>query len=173
LSRLIVESTDEVFRANIGQLINLNSVIDYYLFVNLCAGYDNVGKNWCFLKRFAHEPFILVPWDLDGTWGRGVKRQEISPLKVISNDFFKRLTALNPDDFNEKVTLRWNELRAEQFATERLKAIFDKNFEELRQYQIIPLERKLWHPTLNIDAEEVYMKNWIQERLVFLDEFFE
>ena len=50
LANLIVNSSDFEFIARIENEIEINQLIDYYLFIELCYAYDNVGKNWRFLK---------------------------------------------------------------------------------------------------------------------------
>ncbi len=51
LSQLIVEGTNSEFSAKIGQKLDINQVIDYYIFVQLCYAKDNLGKNWFFIKK--------------------------------------------------------------------------------------------------------------------------
>jgi spore coat protein H len=173
LSELIVEGSDAEFTAAIGSLIDLDNVIDYYLFVNLCKGTDDVGKNWQFLKRSAADKFIIVPWDLDATWGRDAVGSPESASGYVTNQLFRRLKTLNPEGYNQRVTQRWNELRADQFSQMRLFALFEDNFGTLEHYHILETENSIWHQSYNNAQEQAYLESWIVDRLAYLDVFFQ
>jgi len=173
LSELIVEGSDSEFKNTIGQVINLDNVIDYFLFMNLCCGIDNVGKNWFFFKRDNSAKFILVPWDMDGTWGRNPFAEELSYSTLISNNLFIRLNELNPNNYNSRLKSRWLELRSLDYSETNLTNLFSANFNELKSYHIIDIENTIWETDLNLEYEQTYITTWIHNRLGFLDERFE
>ena len=173
LCNQIVTTDDAMFKNSISSYIDLENVIDYYLFVSLCGGFDNVGKNWLFFKRDHASKFTILPWDLDGTWGRNPFGEETNHLSLLVNHFFKRLEATNPEDYNNRVKSRWEELRSGPFSTLNLTHRFDANFEELKSYEVIDKENQLWQTDLNLNLERAYISNWITNRLAFLDAYFE
>jgi len=173
LSKLITQADDGEFKNKIGQQVDLDNVIDYYLFINLCGGFDNVGKNWSFLKRNPSDKFTLVPWDLDATWGRTAFGEEAGISSLVTNAFFQRLLSVNPDDFRERLHTRWEALRANQFSLNNLRMRFATNAEELNDYRIIQHENTLWNQSLNLQAEKSVIDTWIINRLAMLDLVFQ
>ncbi len=171
LSNLIVKGTDAEFTQSIGSLIDLDNVIDYYLFINLCGGTDNLGKNWHFLKKSPADKFLIVPWDLDGTWGKNTVGEPHN-LNVLSNRFFDRLKDLNPENYNQRIRQRWTQLRSNQFSEAHILALFDDNFSRLQHYGILQTENNLWHQSLGIEQEQAYVESWVINRLAYLDELF-
>jgi spore coat protein H len=172
LSKTIVEDSDVSFIEKIGDQLDLDNVIDYYLFINLCNGYDNVGKNWSFIKRNPSDKFMIVPWDLDATWGRNAFGESLPASMVVSNGLFQRLIATNPDNFNQRLHNRWLELRSNQFSQSSLEALFESNFALLEGYQISSFENSKWQQSLNFSSEKAYINLWISQRLVYLDTVF-
>lgn len=171
LNELVVNATDIDFKNNIEQHIDIDNVIDYYLFVNMCNGYDNVGKNWFFLKMNNSSKFQIVPWDLDATWGRNSQGETLNATTIVTNGLFERLISLNPNNFKSKLKTRWNNLRANRFNEINLKGVFENNFTTLSNYKIIEIENRVWNKNLNLNSEKSYINSWISNRLNFLDNY--
>ncbi len=172
LNDIIVNSSDSNFVNEIFNHIDFENVIDYYLFISLCYGYDNVGKNWYFLKQSSNEKFKLLIWDLDATWGRN-HNALIQPTNLqVQNNLFERLLTINPNNFKQQLKARWNSLRASKFSFLELKNKFDANFVELNQYKIISTENQIWNESLNLLNEQDFINSWTENRLLFLDDYF-
>lgn len=172
LSEIIVNSGNTTFKSEISQQIDIDRLIDYYLFINLCYGYDNVGKNWIFYKENKNTKFEILLWDVDATWGRKHNGEELNSDILVSNHLFTRLLTEGPSNFKQRVKQRWDELRNNQFDETSLLNRFNKNFDELKSYDIIRVESEIWGISVNLDTEEEYIQNWIQNRIVFLDDYF-
>lgn len=173
LSKLIVNGTNSEFENNIGQLIDLENIIDYYLFINLCGGIDNIGKNWFFFKRDNSSKFNIVPWDMDGTWGRNPFAEMTGYTDIISSNLFYRLQETNPENYKQRLKERWAELRSSEFSEVELVDLFTSNFDELNSYKIIHSENVIWNTNLELEFEKNYIHSWIVNRLSFLDQHFE
>lgn len=173
LSTLIVNGSDQAFTQSIGSMLDLDNVIDYYLFINLCGGTDNTGKNWQFLKRSASDKFIIVPWDLDATWGRNAVGEPQTPYGEITNRLFERLKSLDPENYNQRLTQRWSQLRADQFSEHNLLSLFSDNFSVLDHYHIMETENTVWNQSFDIGMEQAYIELWIGSRLMYLDQLFQ
>ncbi len=173
LSTLIVNGSNTVFKNNIAQLIDLDNVIDYFLFINLCGGTDNVGKNWLFFKQDPSAKFNILPWDMDGTWGRSPFADEITYSTIITNNFFERLEETDPENYKLRLKERWEALRLLEFSETNLINLFTTNFNQLKSYEIVDLENKLWRTKLNLENEQSYIISWIYNRLEFLDQHFD
>tara|TARA_B100000508_G_scaffold141077_2_gene146013 strand:+ start:7644 stop:9122 length:1479 start_codon:yes stop_codon:yes gene_type:complete len=173
LNTLIVNSSNSEFKNTIAHHIDLNNVIDYFLFINLIGGRDNVGKNWFFFKRDHLSKFNIIPWDMDGTWGRSPFAEKTSYSVLITNNLFKRLLETDPANYKLRLKERWKELRLAEFSESNLNGIIASNFAELDSYKVEGLENNLWKVNLNLKNEQFYMATWVSNRLEFLDERFE
>ena len=169
LANLIVNSSDFEFIARIENEIEINQLIDYYLFIELCYAYDNVGKNWRFLKLNQKSKFNILLWDVDATWGRDHLGNERGYYLTIYNNLFDRLINLNPNNFLSKVKSRWVSLRRNEFSLLKINEILNSNVNQLSKYRIIEIDNQVWNKSTNLLAEKDYIKVWIKNRVVFLD----
>ncbi len=171
-SKLVAQSDNQTFINEIENHIDISNVIDYYLFMSLCYGFDNVGKNWFFFKANSSSKFEILVWDLDATWGRNHRSVPQSAEVHISNNLFDRLIALDPNGFKQRLIDRWFSLRSEQFNETILQARFDESIKEIIDYDIEATENRIWGTNVNLLVEQEYLNNWIHDRLIFLDEYF-
>lgn len=64
----VMNSTDEEFRANLGDYFDVQSLIDYHLFGLQSCGLDAYGKNQLYLT-YDGQKWIASIYDMDSTWG--------------------------------------------------------------------------------------------------------
>lgn len=64
----VKDTTDEEFAAQIGEYLDVQSAIDYYLFTCANCGIDSLAKN-LLLGTYDLKKWILGQYDLDSTWG--------------------------------------------------------------------------------------------------------
>lgn len=172
LSHLIVKSSDAQFIAQIDNLIDLDNLIDYYIFINIIHGIDNNAKNCQFLKYGPNQKFVIVPWDLDSTWGKNYKGEATNFGYVVTNGLFDRLIALNPNGFISKLRLRWEEVKYNQFSEYTMKNLFEENFKVIKESNIIEIDNQKWDNNVDLNAEQAYINNYIQQKWSFLDYYF-
>jgi hypothetical protein len=169
LLELAVKKEDIVFMNQIHKELDLDIAIDYYLFINLINGYDNMGKNWMFYQEKKTDLYTIVPWDLDATWGRAHDANKVDYTWTISNHLFDRLITLNPQNFKQRLKQRWTILRSQKFSAAVLIATFKSNFDVIRVSNVEEVERRCWNSSLDLDKEEAYITQWLQNRLSFVD----
>ncbi|MFW6277484.1 MAG: CotH kinase family protein [Prolixibacteraceae bacterium] len=172
LYELTVNGTDEAFRNNIASQIDIENFIDYFLLLNLTSAGDNTGKNMFFYKENSSAPLQIIPWDLDGAWGITYDGTRTGFESVLSNRLFERLVETNPDNFKQKLKNRWFSLRENSFSEEQLNGLFAHYFSEIEESGIIIHENRIWNEDLDPENERVYIENWMENRLVFLDNYF-
>lgn len=135
-------STDADFIANINSYINLDSLIDYYIFAYVDCGLDALGKNQIYITYDGNLWYASM-YDMDSTWGlywNGSKfvsaeyqMQEDYEVGVhnTSNLLFDRLETL----FASEIKTRYAELRAgvlsESYIKEKFKEWCDVSSAEL------------------------------------------
>jgi spore coat protein H len=171
LVNLMVNGSDPAVNINIESYLNIDLMVDYYLFISLCSGYDNVGKNWLFLQEQTGKPFEVLPWDMDATWSRYHHGDILGPDVIITNGLFHRLIQLNAAQFKDKVKARWLDLRQVQFSSSELKQKFAANFEILLKADVERTETRLWGENQSLAEEQLIINNWIDNRLIFLDNY--
>ncbi|MEN8958140.1 MAG: CotH kinase family protein [Flavobacteriales bacterium] len=172
LRNLVVNGNDSIFSSSITSLIDINNFADYYIFLNLVMGLDNTGKNTYLWKETSGSKFKVIPWDLDGTWGIFWDGNTIGPTSILSNNLYDRLIRLDTDNFKNKLKQRWTSLRAGIFSTTNLKKAFDDNFALINKQNIVPIENKKWQSTINYQNEQQYLLNWLDNRVIYLDNYF-
>lgn len=64
----VMNSTDDEFRANLGNYFYVDSLIDYYLFGLASCGLDAFGKNQIY-ATYDGQRWIASMYDMDSTWG--------------------------------------------------------------------------------------------------------
>lgn len=64
----VMNSTDEEFRANLGNYFFVDSLIDYYLFGLASCGLDAFGKNQIY-ATYDGQKWLASMYDMDSTWG--------------------------------------------------------------------------------------------------------
>ena len=64
----VMTSTDEDFKAQIGNYFDIESLIDYHLFALLSCGFDAYGKNQMYMT-YDGQKWIAQMYDMDSTWG--------------------------------------------------------------------------------------------------------
>ena len=64
----VMNSTDEEFKAGIDNYIDLQSLIDYYIFAYVSCGIDSMGKNQIYCTYDGVKWYASM-YDMDSTWG--------------------------------------------------------------------------------------------------------
>lgn len=66
--RFVMNSTNTQFVDNLSQYVDVESLIDAYLFAYTDCGVDSIGKNEIFMS-YGGSRYICSVYDLDSTWG--------------------------------------------------------------------------------------------------------
>lgn len=174
LRNFIVNSTDHQFEEGISGYMNMQNLVDYYLFVNLVQGYDNAGKN-TYLVRLDHTSgFHVLPWDIEATWGLAWNREKNRPTGLVTNNLFERLISTDSEGYTEQLVERWQQYRTTQLSDSTITGVVTEYFRLLTESGAYERERNRWQEFPLDHAEEYrYITEWIQDRLVFLDEYFQ
>ena len=173
LTDLVVNQTDFNFNSQINFLINIDNFIDYYILLNLLSLHDNVGKNTFLGSQSEVDPIFIIPWDLEGAVGIMWNGDNTDGYTdILSNNLYNRLFELNPNNFKNKLKDRWFELRNEVLETNNLINVFEINFNQIINSNIMYIENTKWNKNINLLHEKENINNWIINRVLYLDEFF-
>lgn len=139
-------STDLAFKSNINSYINLDSLIDYYIFAYVSCGLDSLGKNQIYLTYDGNLWYASV-YDMDSTWGlywNGSKfvsaeyrMQEDYEVGVngTSNLLYDRLESL----FATEIKARYAQLRSGVLSAVYMKEQF-KNWCDVSSAELMALD---------------------------------
>ncbi len=167
-----LNSSDNEFIDKVQDYIHLESFIDYYIFLNLISGFDNTSKNTFFIRPDDHSPFIIVPWDMDGTLGRNWDSTLTGHHYILTNNLYDRLIELDVGQINNRLKNRWDELKNDQLAFETLQERMQDYAALFNRGGVIERENRTWDAGLDIDAEMDYIMDWLQKRIDYLDDYF-
>lgn len=113
----VMNSTDEEFKANLGDYFDVMSLIDYHLFGLASCGLDAYGKNQIYMT-YDGQKWIASMYDMDSTWGLWWTGKSFvatdydvleyhDPAGDKGNLLYIRLEKL----FYEELAQRWAELK--------------------------------------------------------------
>lgn len=174
LRNWVINQTDAQFIQNAADQIDLENIIDYYLFINLIGANDNHGKNMIWVSPRDKTPFFIVPWDLDTSWGRDWDASPRSPdiVHIYNNKLFKRLLVLNPQNFRQRLKDKWTNLRQNNWSSTNIQALLDDNVKALSYTDVIQQENTRWNKNIDLQQEQIYMQHWLMNQLNLLDTHF-
>jgi len=173
LTKDVVNLNNSNFQNEIPKIINIDNFIDYYLFINLIQAIDNMGLNTFIARTKKSDRLFILPWDLDASYGISWDGSYIDHTSILSNNLFDRLIETNTNDFKNKLKQRWSFLRGHIFSNIELKKVFNDNFILIKKSEIIDIENKKWGSNIDINLEQEYLIDWIENRLSFLDNYFD
>ena len=173
LTNVVVNYEDDAFILEINELINIENFIDYYIFINMVSAADNTGKNTFLGRKSQEEPLFIVPWDLDASFGRFWNGSMLGYTDIHSNSLYDRLLELDPNNFKNKLKNRWLELRVNILSPDNLMDLFETNFNQLQKSNILDIENTKWGLHTNLTEEQEYINSWINNRINFLDTYYQ
>lgn len=177
----VITKEEDDFKDLYKTQFDVQNAAEYFIFLNLIRATDNTGKN-IFIARYTDDtPFFWVPWDLDGTLGYIWDRsQENITDDILRNGFFDKLILDCDQDstsFSFILKTRWKELREEgTISVDYLHQLIDENYDYLTENGVYIRENLKWGTDDDYEFTEAivnYSKNWIVERMAFLDTYFE
>jgi spore coat protein CotH len=173
-SEFVVNSTDEEFRDHITDYLDISNMIDYFIFINTCQAFDNMGTNMFYARNDRNSPFVIYPWDLDASWGRNWDSTLLSATIYLSNKFIERMYTLNVENCTMDLKEHWNYLRSELISVDDLIHRYKINGEIIRESGAFFREKNRWHEmNLDLEQELEYIELWTEVRIRYLDDLFD
>lgn len=168
----VIHSEDSAFAKAVKDKFVLDNAIDYFLYINMVRAPDNLGKN-LYLSRYDEgEPYFYAPWDLDGSFGTIFSGKRIPTTDdFLTNGLLRRLIATDADGFVERFKTRWIELRSDTLSNERLLKKQRKTYLKLLENRVFEREALAWQNFVYDEEGVLYMHDWTEKRLAFLDTY--
>lgn len=125
LFNFVMNSSDEEFRENFEDYLNMDSALNYYVMADLAYMPDNRGKNML-IATYDGVHWYLSLYDLDTSWGTdftGMSCWDYENELVILNG--NRLFDRMEKAFSKELAQRYFELREEMLSDENIMAEFE------------------------------------------------
>ncbi len=187
----VATSDNTTFCTEVADYFDIPVLVDYYIFLQVVNGIDNIGKNmyWAVYDKSKDKKLTLAIWDLDATVGQNYTDDPLRPdmvnptnrLSITALCIYERLIQQNVDNFKEKVYNRYKELRRSYLAEEELLARYQSYYELVTGCGAAIREENKWSYDSDISGNKLnikeeysgYITEWLKQRLSFLDEEFE
>ena len=163
-------STDAAFTAKVSETVDLDNVIDYFLYINALGLRDNSGKN-TYLARYRQEaPYFYVPWDLDGSIGNQYDGSRLMYVDFwLSNRLLDRLIELDVDQFTNRLCGRYEALRQQELSVERLMQRVTTAHRYLDDNGAYARESLRWEKVAYGQEALDFTEDWLRRRMAYLD----
>lgn len=128
----VINSSDEVFKRDFEQYLNLDSALNYYIMTDLGYMADNLGKN-ILIATYDGMEWYLSLYDLDSTWGTSVDGLHLNDYQTSllsigkNNNLFRRMEQA----FSTELAQRYIELRSDILSNENIMTEFESFCEEI------------------------------------------
>ena len=165
LINFVVNSTDQEFKENIEDYLNLDATLNYYVLCHTLNIADNNAKNLLFVT---YDGKIWYPtlYDLDTTFGSYYHGLELYPtdysLQMNHNRLFERLSIL----FKKEIEQRYKELRQNILLEENIINEIDKVYLQIEP-SLFEKEQQKWGQLPGYELTQ--LKEYIHERLPYVD----
>lgn len=131
LVTFVRDSSDEEFKANFNQYLNLDSTLNYYVMANYCYLPDNTGKNML-LVTYDGKVWYPSLYDLDTSWGAnwkgdGLYNYKTNLLSMGNSLLWKRVETL----YKKEIAARYFELRATTLDTSYVMGRFNNFYNSI------------------------------------------
>lgn len=196
LIQFFAVASKEEFAAQYEERLDISSLIDYFIFINLLSAYDNTGRNvfWGIynINLTLLPKFIIQPWDLDGTLGRTWDAIKLDPEKglgfdnglILRNDAgskyfrpFERIMNENPNNIKRRIYERLMAVKDNALSPANMASKVDYYKRQIVESGALERDRQRWtgysmYGYANPEEEAAYMKSWYTARLKYLETIF-
>ncbi|NEN22277.1 T9SS type A sorting domain-containing protein [Cryomorpha ignava] len=168
-----VLNSDSLDFENIWTKFDYQNYLDYFIFLNLTRTADNTGKNIYIAKYDSAAPYFYVPAQLNGSFGtKWNGTVENITNDILTNGFMNRVIDNDVNNYTADVNARWAALRTGPLTITSLIGDFTEAYNLLIANNVYEREALVF-PNYSFDqASFDYTTGWIQERIAFLDIYF-
>lgn len=179
----VLSTPEEDLKAHHYTLINEDSAMRMWLFLQIITGHDHTAKNIFYVaknvddRKYDYE-FYFAPWDMDLTWGN-VSVGEINPvysafeMETIDNrvywDTGDWFIEKNYNGSRNKMQELYAELRSTVLQNEALEATILELDHQVRDSGAFVRDKVRWTDSVHAEDCSVLLE-YAKERLEFLDE---
>ena len=176
--QFMIHADDSLFASEIGNIFDIENVIDWQLLIMLVNNGDGVMKNFYLYKRDSDTPFRIAIWDYDDSFGRDGEGE----LKMLNSlyDFDRCLLVnrlqSNPYlNYNTRLKQRYQELRdSGLFSKAHIEEMMEENeriiqLEVARNFEKWPVDGHGYFDANTYEEELEIMRKYLDIAIPELD----
>lgn len=176
VNRLInacVDSDGTDLDTTISQYVDLDSAIDYYIFVAVVHGMDMMHKNYI-LATYDGIKWFFSGYDMDSVFGLYVDGKYYEPANTVSTSFVgfsgtHKLMTLIRSYKKDVLKARYQELRETVLSEDNIVTTFT-NFVTQIPKNIYDMERKRWSTLPSTETSNIQqIADFCRRRMMYLD----
>ena len=168
---LLTEEDDAAFARRALEMVDLDQLMRYVLFVQACGLNDNIHNNmyiWA-EKTQTGLRYTFYPWDLDLSWGNRTGEIGAGYDRWLYFPFADRLINLDAGGARGRLAQIWQEMRAEVFTQENIAGMLERYAAELSESGAMVRNEMRWNMGMSYpDGQEIL--DFAGTRFAILDE---
>lgn len=150
----VINSTDEEFRNNFHEYLNLDAALNYYVMSDIAYLIDNRAKNMLIATYDGMEWYLSL-YDLDTSWGTYFTGEELWPyedelIEIDQSNLFVRME----QNFSKELAERYYELRSTVLSDDNIMKAF-REFRETIPEMTLLREKLRWKKIPGYDYEQI------------------
>ena len=167
---LTINAGNKDFKSQISNYLDIDNMVDYYIFLNLIMAEDNHAKNLYLFRYDKGYPISVCPWDIDLAFHNKNSEWTIDSPKemLITNNLFDRLYQLDVDGYRKKVKQKWDSLFY-QVDFNKYYDYLENNKNILTYSSAIKRNNERWGLDIKIDKQIQQLKTFIEFRKEFIN----
>lgn len=179
LARFINSSSDEEFKAQAADKVDLMAAVDQYLFNSYTTMIDAGAKSDVYITYNNGKYWIPSFYDFDSTWGLKADGSAIDDRYIMtwgasptSSFMMSKLQIRVRDNFPDLVKARWNELKDTIFNPAHITAMFENYISQIDQHYY-ERDQEIWPniPSLKTTNRR-QLQQFIADRWNVMNEFY-
>ncbi len=176
--KLMFHADDKTFADEIGDWVDMDNIIDWYLLILFTYNGDGIMKNFYLYKKNNKIPMKIAIWDYDQSFGRdGDNELNLMerPLRIRRSILFRRLEDSPYLDFSKRVKSRYKEMRKKKiFSRMTIDSMILSNKKMIedavvKNSKLWPYDSKYYFDANDFDKEVAIIKKYVDMRLDTLD----
>ena len=169
LHRFLFQSSDAEFVEKVGQIFDIENVIDWHILLLFTNNSDGLLKNFYLYRTDGDSPYRIIPWDYDHAFGRDGDGEKNLLVNVIDCDrciLLKRLCHTDGTGYNDKLAARYRELRQNgTLSLEHFQKMVEANNRRISPY--IAKDAEIWP----WNADEHFQQETYQDEIDLMLQF--
>lgn len=158
-------SSPQQFDHEIENWVDIRNIIDFQILVNFALSQDGYKHNLYLAKRKGeNSPFFIIPWDYDSSYF-------IKKNIYLKNYLFDKLMKYK-SSYKDQLKERWFALRQNQLNIKKINKRINFLKKQLEHRVLFDYIRWGQSHRLNYNLEVKKLKQWIRERLKYLDGYY-
>lgn len=175
--------SDEEFLEQQSELINVDSAVRMWLFIQIITGHDHTAKNVFYIAKYNDDlkydyEFYFAPWDMDLTWGNVSVGEVNSVYTAFEMDTYDnrvywetgdRLIGLNYHGAGDTMQSLYEELRRTVLSDEAIEQMISQLDHQVRDSGAFARDKMRWTDSVHAEDSSQLLE-YAKARLAFLDE---